>query len=799
MQVFPESAKEKLGFESVKKRLSQLAISESGAEFILKLQPLDNSAKIILFLSQTNEFKSLLVYDEELILNHFNSPDKLLSKISVEGSFLFEEELHKLRKWIETAKSIKLYFQKREEKYPELSRLILRMTGEVFANRQIARILDEDGHLRSDASPELIRIRRVLQEKNAKLRSSMDQILKMVRQNGWSEDQPVTFRNDRPVISIKADFKGKFEGFVQDVSASGQTVFVEPAATLAINNEIAEYKAREKNEIRRILFETTESIRPELPVLSVWSKVMMHMDVARAKAKLAIEMEASMPRINPESTSLDLQNARNPLLWIEGKKQKKEVIPLSFSLDKQKSILVISGPNAGGKSVALKTAGLLQMMFQSGLLVPADDHSEFPVLRKVFLDMGDEQSVQNDLSTYTSHLKNLKTMFDGLDAKSLFLIDEFGAGTDPGPGGAIAVALLEQFALRKAFGIVTTHFGEIKIFAENHASIINGAMLFNLETLKPAYKLEIGLPGSSYAFEIASMAGLPDFIIRRGQELAGKSQSALEELLTDLREKQEALRISLENARILEIKAKEKDTLQKSAHDEVQKAKRKILEDARIFASKMIADANVKIEATIKEIRDSNADKQVARQAKKNLEKTVESFEIETSIETPELEPEILQYNDIEGERPNTGDWVRIIGTETIGKIILENARDFTLALGGLRTNIKKSEVVKVKEQIEKVVSKGLVMDLSKASVFSPTIDIRGSRVEEALPVLNKFVDDARLSGVKNLRVIHGKGTGALRMAVLDWASGHLLIESAQEAHIDQGGAGATDLILKTN
>jgi DNA mismatch repair protein MutS2 len=324
-------------------------------------------------------------------------------------------------------------------------------------------------------------------------------------------------------------------------------------------------------------------------------------------------------------------------------------------------------------------------------------------------------------------------------------------------------------------------------------------MLFNLETLKPAYKLEIGLPGSSYAFEIASMAGLPDFIIKRGQELAGKSQSALEELLADLREKQEALRISLENARILEIKAKEKDTLQKSAHDEVQKAKRKILEDARIFASKMIADANVKIEATIKEIRDSNADKQVARQAKKNLEKTVESFEVETGIETPELEPEILQYNDIEGERPITGDWVRIIGTETIGKVILENARDFTLALGGLRTNIKKSEVVKVKEQIEKVVSKGLVMDLSKASVFSPTIDIRGSRVDEALPLLNKFVDDARLSGAKNLRIIHGKGTGALRMAIQSWASGHLLIESAQEAHIDQGGAGATDLILKTN
>ncbi|MCS7074949.1 MAG: endonuclease MutS2, partial [Bacteroidia bacterium] len=370
--------------------------------------------------------------------------------------------------------------------------------------------------------------------KSSGLRILLDRILRNARNQGWADDLDITIRNDRLVIPMKADFRGRIQGFVQDVSASGNTIFLEPADALPYNNEIRELKIREKNEIRRILTDLTNQLRPHLPEYENFLWFLVQVDLLRSKAQLAIRLQATEPQILEDASELEIIRGKHPLLLL----QKQDVIPLGLRLDSQRKILLISGPNAGGKSVALKTTGLLQVMVQTGILVPTDDHSRFPILQKLFVDIGDDQSLQNDLSTYTSHLQMMKQIYDEFDSLSLLLIDEFGTGTDPQQGGPIAEALLEVFEKRRGFGVITTHYSNLKHYAAQSQGVQNGAMLFDLKELKPTYVLQIGLPGSSYAFEIAERTGIPKFIIENAKKKIGSSQVNVEQLLQTLKERE---------------------------------------------------------------------------------------------------------------------------------------------------------------------------------------------------------------------------------------------------------------------
>ncbi|WP_020607655.1 endonuclease MutS2 [Spirosoma spitsbergense] len=803
--LYPNTLETKLGFDTIRERLKEACISPLGQDYVEKIRFTDNVQLIDRLLRQTTEFKQIVQYESDFPNSNYLDVRPQLSRARVEGLALAEAEFFDLKLVLRTVQDCLRFLTKREDNnFPFLREL----AGPVGIDKKIPdsleRVIDDRGNVRDSASPELASIRRRIISEQANLRKRLDSILRQARQNGWiPDDLSLTVRGGRLVIPIAAEHKRKIKGFVHDESQTGQTVFIEPAEVFDANNEIRELGYEERREIYRILLALTDQIRPHLEELKKAINFLAQIDFIRAKAKLALQLNAVMPKLQ-ERPLIDWTDARHPLLHLSFTRQGKTVIPLSVRLDQKDRILIISGPNAGGKSVALKTLGLVQYMLQCGLLVPMNEYSEMGVFQSLFIDIGDEQSLENDLSTYSSHLTAMKQFLIGANKRTLFLIDEFGTGTEPGLGGAIAESILEDLNKSGAYGVVNTHYTNLKIMADKTAGLINGAMRFDGEHLEPLYQLEIGRPGSSFAFEIAQKIGLPKGVIDRAKDKLGNQQVSFEKLLKELDiEKrvfsEKNLEISINQRKVAQQLAEY--TALKTRLDNEQK---KLINDAKQKAKTLVQEANQRIEYTIREIKENKAEREPTKLVRQELER-FEQLELKPEpvvAETPKPAEEEFE-ND--GGAIGVGSYVRIAGQSTIGEVLALRGKDAEIRIGDLKSNVKLNRLEKVSKKTFKAAtdvrddrprSQGIDMN-EKMQNFSFNLDIRGKRGEEAIGEVDRFFDDALMLGYPELRIVHGKGDGILRTLVRNHLRGYKQVGKMEDEHADRGGAGVTIVRMK--
>ncbi|MGF7215129.1 DNA mismatch repair protein MutS2 [Spirosoma lacussanchae] len=803
--LYPQTLEHKLGFDTIRQHLKDACVSPLGQDYVEKIRFTDNLSLIDKLLRQTDEFRQIVQFEPDFPSSNYIDVRPHLSRARIEGLALTEAEFFDLKLALRTIQDCLKFLAKREESqtFPFLREL----AGPVGVDKKLTdaleRVIDDRGNVRDSASPELAQIRRRIIGEQANLRKRLDSILRQARQNGWiPDDLSLTVRGGRLVIPIAAEHKRKIKGFVHDESQTGQTVFLEPAEVFDANNEIRELEYEERREIYRILLALTDQVRPHLDDLKRAINFLAQIDFIRAKAKLAIQLDAVLPKLH-ERPFVNWTSARHPLLHLSFRKQNKTVVPLGVRLDEKARILIISGPNAGGKSVALKTIGLVQYMLQCGLLVPMADYSEMGVFQNLFIDIGDEQSLENDLSTYSSHLTAMKQFVIGANKRTLFLIDEFGTGTEPGLGGAIAESILEDLNKSGAYGVINTHYTNLKVFADKTPGLINGAMRFDGEHLEPLYQLEIGRPGSSFAFEIAQKIGLPKGIIDRAKEKLGSQQVNFEKLLKELDiEKrvfsEKNLEISINQRKVAQQLAEY--TALKTRLDNEQK---QLLNEAKQKAKALVQEANQRIENTIREIKENKAEREATKQVRQALER----------FDQKELKPEPVELEkpkpEEEFEADNgaiaVGSYVRIQGQNTIGEVLSIRGKDAEIRIGDLKSNIKLNRLEKVSRKTfvaatetrdDRPRSRGVDMN-EKMQNFSFNLDIRGKRGEEALGEVDRFFDDALMLGYPELRIVHGKGDGILRTLVRNHLRGYKQVGSMQDEHADRGGAGVTIVKMK--
>lgn len=784
---FPANIEVKLGFDTIRQLLEDYCLSSLGRVWVRKMSFSTDADEIHTCLQQTSELKEILQFEEKFPAQDYFDLIPELLRIRIPGTYMETEQLSELKLSVSTISDLLSFLAEREEKFPALYALAC-SSGEAFEGYsplaassvlqsivlQVERILDDKSEVRDSASQELSRIRKEKSRLQSSVENKIVQSFKLARQNGWTPDEAeVTIRNGRLVIPMINTHKRKIQGFVHDESATGQTVYIEPAEIFETNNEIRELDYAERREIVRILIEFATTLRPEIDLLIHAYHFLGKIDFIRSKARFAIEINATnpihhpvprIPKAVPGSAGKDLpgevafswHRAIHPLLFLSLRKQKREITPLDISLSQEQRILIISGPNAGGKSVCLKTVGLLQYMFQCGLLPPVREDSEFCIFHKIFLDIGDEQSIDNDLSTYSSKLINLKYFIEHIDNCSLFLIDEMGTGTDPSLGGAIAEATLEALNVKLAMGVVTTHFSNLKLLAAREQGIVNGAMLYDLKKLKPLFQLKMGKPGSSFALEIAQEIGFPNEVLTHAKLKTGKSQLDFDRELQNLEvEKQE---ISQKNTelKVADDFLAELISKYEKLTAELTSKKKEIIEKAREEARAMLDNSNKLIEKTIKEIRESQAEKARTK---------------EIRVELSELKEKLLQEPVTEIQNSKSKDQ----------KLKPEEAHAPALKIGIIGSDAKPHRFQSYFDDLH-----------TKLTNFTLTLDLRGNRVDEALALLQRYIDDAVLCSIPQVQILHGKGNGVLRQVTRDYLRSQKEVKSVRDAPIEAGGAGIT-------
>jgi DNA mismatch repair protein MutS2 len=798
--LYPKNIEVKLGFDKVRELIKEECLSSLGVGFVEKMSFTDDYSLIEKLLKQTEEFRKILTAQEPFPNNNYINVAAHLEKARIEGPFLSEEEFYDLKLSLATIFKCLAFFKERGEAYPTLAALAGIVELDKSLLTKIERIIDERGIVRNDASVELQSIRREIISEQSRIRKVLESVLKQAKSQGFTgDDVSLTLRGGRMVIPVLAEHKRRIKGFVHDESATGQTVFLEPEEALEINNNIRELEYKERREIIRILTQLTNELRPNLLPLKKAYNFLAAIDFIRAKAKFALKIDGVYPEL-VKRTVAEWFNAKHPLLMLSLATQGKKVVPQNLTINEKQRILLISGPNAGGKSVALKTVGLIQYMIQSGLLIPVAENSRVGIFKNLFIDIGDEQSIENDLSTYSSHLKNMKHFVNFADKKTLFLIDEFGTGTEPHFGGSIAEAILDELNKKEAFGVITTHYSNLKQFADVTLGIVNAAMRFDVEHLEPLYKLEIGKPGSSFAIEIAQKIGLPRHVLSAAKANLGKERVEFDKMLNALEidkkkfhdlnksvgEKEERLKIALEEYNDLK--------------DYLENQKKKILNEAKEEAKKLLKEANQKIENTIREIKEKKADKEKTKVLRGNLDKF--NKELQTEQLTPERET--AEYIVVGGEI-KAGDRVRIKGQTAVAEVVSLKGKDAEVLIGDLKSNIKQNRLEKISAKEFKKAKEAFTVAPSvkgydinqKFAEFSTNLDLRGKRVEEAVTELSPFIDNATMFGINELRIIHGKGDGILRKVVRDYLRGYSTIKKMRDEHPDMGGAGVTIVELK--
>ena len=742
-----------------------------------------------------------------------------LKRLRLQGTFLETEDLYHLRRSLGTIAELVKYFSPKEEEGRKIYPLFQSLSQEIVTFpeicRKLDRILSPTVEIKDNASPQLLEIRRQLASTVSSISRLLNNILRSAQSEGVvDKDVTPTMRDGRLVIPVNPVNKRKIRGIVHDESATGKTLFIEPAEVVDANNRIRELEGEERQEIIRILTAIANEIRPMLPEIMASYDFLGVIDFVRAKAKFAQSIEATVPAMSSDG-SLDWIHAKHPLLYIrykhEGKAQ--DIVPLDIMLDhRNQRIVLISGPNAGGKSVCLETLGLVQYMLQCGLAIPVQENSLCTIFDNIFIDIGDEQSIDNDLSTYSSHLQNMKFFLRNANKRTLILIDEFGAGTEPQIGGAIAQALLGKFNETKVNGVITTHFTNLKHFAEDTPGIVNGAMLYDRNGLRPLFKLEIGHPGSSFAIEIAHKIGLPQDVINTAKEIVGSDYVNMDKYLQDIsRDKryweQKRQKIHLQEKELEEKSAKYDEKMQA-----IQTKRKEVMEKAQNEASTLLKEANARIEKTIKDIKEAQAEKERTRTIRKKLEEYKEKVAAieDNKVETKRTKAKVNNSTEkaastsLEPSTPlQVGDNVRLKGQTTIGQIASINGRQCLVNFGMIRSTLDMTRLEKVnRAQMRQEAQSNIAGGIHDPSVsdeirqrrlnFKQEIDLRGMRADEALSAVTLFIDDAMLLDISQVRILHGTGTGALRQAIRTYLSSLKGSVNFHDEHVQFGGAGIT-------
>ncbi|WP_293300103.1 endonuclease MutS2 [Pedobacter sp. UBA4863] len=789
--LYPENCEERLGFNEVRQLVRQHCLSTMGQNLVDKMQVMAKYDQIDKFLRQTKEFKSILENQEPLRINAFFDIKVLVDKIRIEGSYLLEDELFRIYTSLQTVFAVIRFFDERKELYPSLEALFQHLPIERDILRKIENILDVKGKIKPNASKELLEITTAIAKGEQEVRRKMDAIYKNAVASNWVADGSLTVRDGRICIPILAENKRKIKGFVHDESASGQTVYLEPEEVFTLNNKLRDLEFDRRREIIRILIETTSELRPYTSILLLYHSFLTKLDFVRAKALFAIQIGAQMPLLLKEART-KLINARHPLLLLSFANEQKLVVPLNIQINDGMRIILVSGPNAGGKSVCMKTVGLLQMMLQAGLLVPVDEHSEMGIFHQIFADIGDDQSIESDLSTYSAHLKKMRYFVTHANAKTLVLIDEFGTGTDPQFGGPMAEAVLQVLNNKKVRGVITTHYSNLKLFAGDTEGLENASMLFDNAKMKPLYILDIGKPGSSYAFEIAQNIGLQKEVLELAKQKIGTNQNSIDSLLINLEK---------EKRQVHETKAKlanQQNRLnQLLAENEKQKSyleenKKTLIKDAKVQAQNIIKDANKLVENTIAQIKKKQADKEATREIRQNLQKGLAKNEVK--VEEPKF---VVEFDDSELA---VNDWIQLVGTESTGQVLEINKNNLVVAFGDLRSVVKRNRVQKISnKQLKKLVQRSSYTNslTDAVSNFRAELDLRGMRGEVALQELENYMDKAIMLGFPSIKIIHGKGDGILRKLIRTHLKSYKQVDRMEDEHLDRGGDGITYVYMK--
>ncbi|MFA8299255.1 MAG: endonuclease MutS2 [Hyphomicrobiales bacterium] len=804
--IYPKNFEEKTGFDKIKGLIKEYCFSDLGASMVDKIRFSNNFYTVEKLLEQTNEFREILLFEDGFPSKNYINMLPELYRLKLEGTFIEPELLLDLKSSLQTIIDVLKFFAHNEEKFPRLVALSEDIYIDELILHRLDEIVDDKGGIRDSASVELHKVRKQLHSIHSTIDRRMGNIMQKAKKSGWVPDgSELTIRNGRLVIPMKAADKRQIKGFVHDESATGQTVFVEPAEILEANNEIRELENAERREIIKILTEFTDMIRPYLDDLKRAYNYLGILDFIRAKARLAVSINGIKPLL-VNKPQLKWRKAIHPLLYLSHKEQEKDVIPLDLELNADKRILVISGPNAGGKSVCLKTTGLLQFMLQSGLLVPVLENSEFGIFKDIFIDIGDEQSLENDLSTYSSHLLNMKHFVLNANDRTLLLIDEFGTGTEPQLGGAIAEAVLEEINDKKAFGVITTHYSNLKLLADRVEGIINGAMLYDTKEMKPLYRLKVGNPGSSFAFEIAKKIGFPKDVLDKASEKTGEGQLRFEEQLQQLEVEKEEI-----TKKHSELKAADdvlSDVIKRYEilYNELHGRKREIIQEARADAKNILADSNKLIEKTIREIKEADAEKELTKDIRQSFEENKDKL-LEERIEKPKpgkvkkAKPAKAKLIPVTEDRPlMVGDSVKIKGQETIGEITEIKGKNLLISYNSINFRAKVNEVERVsstearKQQRKSSSNYNSIMhELNKKMEnFSLSIDVRGQRADEAVANVRKYVDEAILLSISEVEILHGKGNGILRDLIREYLNATPEVKGFKDAPLDAGGSGIT-------
>ncbi len=761
----PKDVFRKLEFDKVLDLLEREALTPMAAEALRAIAPLTDFSKIDQSLRETREFKLMLEKNDRFPLERFPDIQPDLKMLDIEGFTLQAEAFQGILKVLVMMRDVFKFFAggAKKEIYPKLYDMTRSLSNDDGLMKSITAVFDEKGGIRPDASPELMRIRRDIQQKIREMDGRFRQIIQECRTKGWLSDSPESFRNGRRVLSVPAEHKRKIRGIIHDESDTGRTAFIEPEAVIEINNDLFDLEHDERREIFRILRDLSDTFRPYSTLLRSYAEVLLRFDVVRAKAALALALRAEMP-ILKEKPVLFVRKGYHPLLYLKNKQVGRKTVPFELRLNSENHILVLSGPNAGGKSVAMKSIGLLQMMVQSGLLIPVHELSEFGIFTQIFADIGDQQSLDDDLSTYSSRLQNARVFIQKANPQTLVLIDEMGSGTDPKPGGAIAEAILRQLHRKGVYAVVTTHYSNLKVFAFRNPGILNGNMHFDKDTLSPTYELRIGRPGSSYAFEIAEKSGLARDLIQYARNRTGP-ETAVDDILIELqREKQELeekLSTVSEKEQSLERLIKNYDGM----NQDLDVKRKRLKLDQKEHELRISANTNREVDKLIRELKsEKNIEKAQEVAAKLRVERT------EKARQVNEVSEEVIQ-SELKAA-PNAitrpivvGDFVRLRSGGATGQVEEIKGQKATISMGGLRISTVLRDLLPAAEPLVQP-SSANTSDIQRVASFDAKVDIRGMAKDEALQVLEKFVDNALLTSANTIQILHGKGTGVLRNVV---------------------------------
>lgn len=826
--IYPQNFEQKIGFDQIRQLLKDKCLSTLGEERVNEMNFSDHFEEVDELLNQVAEFVRIIQEEDNFPDQFFFDVRPSLKRIRIEGMYMDEQELFDLRRSLETIRDIIRFLQRNDEEesdcpYPSLKKLAGDITVFPQLITKIDGILNKYGKIKDNASTELSRIRRELANTMGSISRSLNSILRNAQSEGYvDKDVAPTMRDGRLVIPVAPGLKRKIKGIVHDESASGKTVFIEPAEVVEANNRIRELEGDERREIIRILTEFSNTLRPSIPEILQSYEFLAEIDFIRAKSHFAIQTNSIKPSLESEQL-LDWTMAVHPLLQLSLAKHGKKVVPLDIELNLKRRILIISGPNAGGKSVCLKTVGLLQYMLQCGMLVPMHERSHVGLFGSIFIDIGDEQSIEDDLSTYSSHLTNMKIMMKNCNERSLILIDEFGGGTEPQIGGAIAEAVLKRFNIKGTFGVITTHYQNLKHFAEDHEGVVNGAMLYDRHLMQALFQLQIGNPGSSFAVEIARKIGLPEDVIADASEIVGSEYINADKYLQDIVRDKRYWEGKRQTIRQREKHMEETIARYQAEMEELQKSRKEIIRQAKEEAERLLQESNARIENTIRTIKEAQAEKEKTRLVRQELADFRESID---NLTSKEQEDKIARKMEKLKEKQNRkkekkqngtkeqpavqqtpkatpiteGCPVRIKGQSSVGEVLEINGKNAVVAFGSIKTTVKterleRSNAVPQKQESAK---SSFVSNQTQDSMyekklnFKQDIDVRGMRGDEALQAVTYFVDDAILVGMSRVRILHGTGTGILRTLIRQYLQTIPGVRHFADEHIQLGGAGIT-------